>query len=103
MPVKLNNRRAYPEANHQPCHKAKFRVEEAKERQDYNDGLSPQQKLERLDVKLGKGIGAVKQRARLLALIENKGKPKEAKAEVAPAVSQQPQKQVKKYMKDHQQ
>jgi hypothetical protein len=101
--MKLNNRQKYADANRQPRHKAKFRVEEAKERQDYNDTLSPQQKLERLDVKLGKGVGAVKQRARLAALMEAKNNPKpvETKPNVATSPSSEaPKKQeTKKYMK----
>lgn len=104
MVAKLNNRRIYPDANHQPCQDAKLRVQEAKERQDYNDGLTPQQKLEHLDKKLGVGVGAVKQRARLAGLIEKKNtKPVENKQQVAPAdPNQESKKPVKKYIKDHQ-
>lgn len=39
--------------------------EEAVERQTDYDTLTPQQKLDRLDAKLGKDSGAVKQRLRL--------------------------------------
>ena len=46
------------------------RVAEAKERQaDYNK-LTPKQKLTKLDNKLGEGVGAVKQRAKLIAQIK---------------------------------
>lgn len=67
--MKLNNRRLYPGAK-QPAHKAKFRQEEAKERQQYWEQLSPIQKLNALDLRLGVGIGAKKQRKRLAALLE---------------------------------
>jgi len=45
--------------------------EEALDRQAIYSKLTPQQKLADLDDKLGKGLGAVKQRARLLAQIKN--------------------------------
>jgi hypothetical protein len=80
---KLNNRRIYPDANHQPNHKAKFRVDEAKQRQADYDTLTVAQKIEVLDLKLGKGVGVVKQRARLARLQERVNKPKpEPKKEV---------------------
>ena len=70
MPQKLNNNRVYPDANHQPRHKFKFRVEDAKERQEYYDSLTIQQKIDKLDAKLGVAVGAVRQRARLTAQLE---------------------------------
>lgn len=76
--AKLNNRRVYPDANHQPNHKAKFRVDEAKERQEYYDNLSIQEKIAKLDTKLGVGVGAVKQRARLAAPPKARQERKEA-------------------------
>jgi len=68
--MKLNNRRKYGDANHQPRHKFKFRVEDAKERQEYYDNLTIQQKIDKLDAKLGVAVGAVRQRARLAAQLE---------------------------------
>ena len=43
---------------------------EAEERNSYYAGLSPQEKLARLNQRLGKGKGAKKERAKLKALIE---------------------------------
>lgn len=73
---KLNNRRIYPNANHQPMHKAKFRADEAKERQAAYDQLSLQEKVSLLDTRLGKGVGATQQRARLARLMEEASRPK---------------------------
>lgn len=44
--------------------------QEAVERNEAWTKLSPQQQLERLDLRLGKGVGATKQRTRLQRLIE---------------------------------
>ncbi len=46
--------------------------EEAEERQAEHDKLTPQQKIDKLDRKFGKGIGAKKERAKLQALIEDR-------------------------------
>lgn len=48
--------------------------------------LSPTQKIAKLDSRLGVGVGAVKERARLAAQIEEAKNPKPKKVE-APAVS----------------
>jgi hypothetical protein len=63
---KENTSRRYPGegCQHRPD-KAKERQAEAKARQDITDGLTPQQRLERLDMKFGQGQGAKKERARL--------------------------------------
>lgn len=74
---KTNNRRVYPNANHQPNHKAKFRQEEAKERQAAYDNFTIQQKLDLLDTRLGKGVGATKQRARLTLSLQARQEKKE--------------------------
>jgi G3E family GTPase len=70
--AKLNNRRVYPDANHQPCHLASFRKKDALERQAAYSELTIQQKLDLLDSRLGKGLGAVKQRARLASLLNKR-------------------------------
>ena len=54
------------------------RVEEGQERLEYWRGLSPDQQLAQLDKRLGEGVGAVKQRARLTAIIEKRAKAKRA-------------------------
>ena len=48
-----------------------IRHKEAIERNSYWVSLTPQQQLESLDVRLGKGIGAKKQRAKIQAKINN--------------------------------
>jgi hypothetical protein len=67
--AKMNNKRLYPNATKQPCHKAEFRLADAKQRQKDYATLTIQQKLSLLDMKLGKDVGAVKQRARLNVLL----------------------------------
>jgi len=42
------------------------KVEEAKKRQEEYDKLTPSEKIARLDARFGKGIGAVKERAKIL-------------------------------------
>ena len=48
-----------------------FKNKEAIERNNYWTSLTPQQQLESLDTRLGKGIGAKKQRAKIQAKINN--------------------------------
>lgn len=62
---KRQNNRKYPEANGLRPDNYSFRVKEAGERQAAYDALSTQEKIERLDQKFGKGVGAKKQRAKL--------------------------------------
>lgn len=57
--------RKFPGAKSPRPDNYKFRVEEATERQTAYDKLSIQERLDRLDSRLGKGVGARKQRARL--------------------------------------
>jgi hypothetical protein len=45
------------------------RKTEAKTRQEEYDKLTPEERLERLDKRLGKGVGAVKERIKLYKLI----------------------------------
>ena len=63
---KENTSRRYPGegCQHRPD-KAKERQSEAKARQAITDSLTPQQRLERLDMKFGQGQGAKEERARL--------------------------------------
>ena len=63
-----------------------IRQSEALERQKVWDNMTPQQKLSDLDQRLGKGVGAIKQRAKLKYIIEHpqienqkKGKSKKSK------------------------
>lgn len=69
MSAKLYNTHKFPDANHQPRHLASYRRKEATERQVAYDLLSVQEKIDMLDRRLGVGIGAVKQRTRLSALL----------------------------------
>ena len=48
-----------------------FKNKEAVERNNFWASLTPQQQLESLDTRLGKGIGAKKQRAKIQAKIDN--------------------------------
>jgi hypothetical protein len=70
---KENNTRRY--SGKQPCHLSKLRITEAEDRKKDYDGLSLEQKIEALDTKLGKGVGAKKQRARLAKAIEDRNNP----------------------------
>lgn len=49
-----------------------FRREDAKKRQDARNHRSPEQQLALLDSRLGAGKGAVRERARLQAMIEER-------------------------------
>ena len=61
-----------------------IRQKEAQERQEEYNKLTPQQKIDRLDKKLGKGKGETKQRKKLQALIKTeKPKQKATKKKVA--------------------
>ena len=46
--------------------------EEAKVRQAEHDKLTPQQKIDKLDKRFGKGLGAKKERVKLSKLLEGK-------------------------------
>ena len=52
------------------------RKEEAVQRQELRDKRTPQEQLEVLDNKLGVGVGAIKERYRLIKIIEEKLKKK---------------------------
>jgi hypothetical protein len=69
--------------------RVKQRREEARRRQKAYDLLTPAQKLDRLDARLGVGVGATKERKRLIKLeldLAKKPAPmKKAKKQKAPA------------------
>jgi hypothetical protein len=56
-----------------------FRRQEAQERAEFRATLTPQQQLDRLDERLGSGVGAGKERKRLRAEIENAKAQRQAK------------------------
>lgn len=96
------NTHKFPNANHQPRHKAEDRKMRAEVRQEFYDKLSLEDKIARLPAE----PEAKKQRARLLAALEkrNAPKPEPKKTETPPTESgaEQTNKQVKqqrKYMK----
>lgn len=60
----------------------------AEERQSAYERLSISDRIAKLDEKLGKGVGAVKERAKLANLLAN---PKAAPKRVSPPVQQEPQ------------
>lgn len=69
---KENNDRKYPKVRGWRPDLKKLRKHTADENQKAYDKLTTQQKLDKLDEVLGKGVGAKKQRARLLKLLEGK-------------------------------
>jgi|SRR5581483_8562757 len=74
---KDNSKRRYPGVGgrrHNPAN-IELRRKEAKERQGVWSALSPKAQLAALDSRLGKGVGAKAQRARLQDLIDNPSKP----------------------------
>jgi len=84
---KDNSKRRFPHVGgrrHNPAN-AQVKATEAKERQEAWEKLGPKGQLAALDARLGKGIGATKQRARLQNLIDNPPKPAKKAKEEAPA------------------
>jgi len=63
-------------------HRKNLRREEGNERDAETAKLSPQQRLERLDRRLGEGVGAVKERARLTQLMASASQKKAAEKQV---------------------
>ncbi len=51
-------------------HKSRDKGAEVKERIEYRRGLSAKEQIKALDIRLGEGIGAQKERAKLNKLIE---------------------------------
>ena len=72
---KQNNDRRFSGPGPRPDNR-KHRQEEAQERQTGWESLTPQQQLASLDTRLGKGVGAVKQRARIEASMQATPRPK---------------------------
>lgn len=70
--AKSNNTRRYPNGFGKRPDLTSLKKEDAKERQDHYDTLTVEQKIEKLDAKLGKGVGAKKQRAQLSSNKTNK-------------------------------
>lgn len=70
---KQNNNRKYPDANHQPRHKAADRKMKAEVRQEVYNELTLEQKIAALPPE----PHAKKQRARLTALLNKKSQPKQ--------------------------
>ncbi len=53
-----------------------LKQQETKERQDIRNKMSAQEQLQKLDAKLGKGVGAQRERKRLQKIIESSPKEK---------------------------
>lgn len=62
-----------------------LRQKEAQERQGERDSLGPKEQLTQLDQKLGKGVGAKKERARLEWMVKTGRKSKEQETAKTPA------------------
>lgn len=97
---KANNNRKYPEANHQPRHKAADRKLRAEVRQEVYNELSLEQKIAALPPE----PYSKKQRARLMAALEKKNSPQPAMTKgdvvmVAGDTSPKQKNVQKKYMK----
>lgn len=70
--MRENNKRRHPDGSSPRPDLSKLKRQEAVERQTFYDTLSVSQKISELDRKLGVGLGAKKQRARLAAIMEQK-------------------------------
>ena len=96
---KLNNNRRFPDANHQPCHKAAERKLNAEVRQELANELTLEEKL----AKLPPEPHCAKQRARYTAQLAKRNAPKpEPKNEAQKTESSEViavKTQPKKYMK----
>jgi len=92
---RTNTDRRFTGGGPRPDHR-KIQQEEGTERLKHWTGLSPQAQLDALDSRLGKGVGAAKQRARILAKIEDAKKVVEAVgAPTAPVASAEPEKRMR--------
>lgn len=72
-----NGRPLYPGGRY--GYRMQLRREESAEREAFRATLTPQQQLDRLDVRLGSGVGARKERKRLQAQIEEGRRQRQAK------------------------
>ena len=72
-----------------------IKQKEAKERQDFRNSISAKDQLARLDSKLGKDVGAKKEREKLKKLMEGK-KVKEKDTEAEENEEKKPKKKKKK-------
>jgi hypothetical protein len=70
VPRKENNDRCNPGIKGRRPDNKKHKREEAAERQAAYDGLTAAQKLAKLDRKLGEGVGAKRERAKLQSAVE---------------------------------
>jgi hypothetical protein len=70
--AKTNNTRKYPDGFGKRPDLTHLKKLDAKERQEHYDSLTIEQKIEKLDAKLGKGLGAKKQRAQLVSMSNTK-------------------------------
>jgi len=89
---KDNSKRKFHGSGPRPDHKDVLK-REAKERDEYWRKLSPVQQLADLDKRLGLGVGAVKQRARLSAKLNKVVPQKMETTIVTSAVEIKPEKQ----------
>jgi hypothetical protein len=97
---KQNNTRRYPDANHQPCHKAAARIGRAEARQEIANARTLEEKIARLPPE----PLAQKERARLMAQLEKRtAKPTAAltkgDTEVVVGDTSPKQPKTKKYMR----
>jgi hypothetical protein len=77
---KENNDRVFPGTRGPRPDLHKIKCDEAKERQAHYDSLSVDEKIAKLDLKLGKGVGAKYEREKLQAQKENADAKRQAKA-----------------------
>lgn len=70
MPKKENNDRRHPGIKGRRPDNKRHKIDEAGDRQRTYDGLTAAQKLAKLDAKLGEGVGAKRERAKLQAALE---------------------------------
>jgi hypothetical protein len=77
--MKMEYYRMTTRKNH--IHRREGRQKDAQARQAFWAGMTPEDQLKALDDRLGAGMGATKQRARITLFIEERDKPKVQKKE----------------------